>query len=94
MKIAERHFEDNGKLVVQRTFDPTQTIKDVSAMRGAQLGHKGESRHIGRVPGWLLSQWFKEAGVKWDDTKACEEVVKRKMLSGDFSAFRNWQGAY
>ena len=94
MKLVDRMFEEGGMMVHQRTFDPTQTIEDVTAMRGAKLGHTGESRHIGRIPGWMMTEWFKEAGVKWTDTKACEEVVKRKMMSGEFSAFRNWQGSY
>ena len=51
-------------------------------------------RHVGRVPGAMVSLWLKEAGVKWDDTHAANDVIKRKMLSGEFSAFRNWEGTY
>jgi len=41
----------------------------------------------------LLSQWLKEAGVSWG-SKEAKDVIKRKMLSGDFDKLRNWQGTY
>ncbi len=42
----------------------------------------------------ILSQWLKEAGVDWSDRGAAQEVIKRKMLSGDFAKFRVWEGTY
>ena len=95
MKISEKLLDDEGsKFVIQRTFDPNPTLKTVEAMRQAGVGDLGESKHIGRVPGWLITEWLKEAGVSWDDVKARDEVVKKKMLSGDYAAFRTWQGNY
>jgi hypothetical protein len=41
-----------------------------------------------------MSQWLKEAGVDWSDHGAAQEVIKRKMLSGDFNKFRVWEGKY
>lgn len=96
MKLGEKILFDDAenKLIVKKTYDPTDTIEEVSAMRSAGLGHSGEHRHIGRVPGWLIAHWLKEAGVKWSDTKARDDVIKKKMMSGEYSAFRNWQGSY
>ena len=37
---------------------------------------------------------LKEAGVKWDDVEARQQVVKRKILSGEFDKFRVWKGTY
>jgi hypothetical protein len=42
----------------------------------------------------VLATWLKEAGVSWSDTEAAKEVVKRKMMSGEFSKFRVWEGSY
>ena len=49
---------------------------------------------IGVVDAALLGEWLKEAGVEWHDTDAKAEVVKRKMLSGDFDKLRVWDKTY
>jgi hypothetical protein len=54
----------------------------------------GESRLVGVIPMHIMQEWFKEAGVSWDDREACKEIVKRKMLSGDFDKLRVWEGSY
>ena len=93
--MQERFFEQDGKIIHQRTFDTDTATKALEVLRQTTNGgHVGESRHVGRVPGAMIAAWCKEAGVKWDDIKAREEVVKRKMLSSDFAAFRNWKGTY
>lgn len=95
MQIGERLIDDDGsKFVVQRTFDPNPALKEIAAIRATGVDSFGESKHVGRVPGWLVEQWMKEAGVKWDDRKAMQDVIRRKLLSNEFNAFRNWQGTY
>jgi nucleoside permease NupC len=42
----------------------------------------------------LLGMWLKEAGVSWDDTAAVKDVLKRKLMSNEFSALRVWEGSY
>jgi hypothetical protein len=32
--------------------------------------------------------------VRWDDTQAVKDVIKRKMMSNEFSALRVWEGTY
>lgn len=93
MKIGERFFEDDGKIIHQRVFDNQGALDDAAALRSAGLGTTGESRLVGRVPMNIVNDWLKEAGVRWDDP-AAKDVIRRKMLSGDFDAFRVWQGAY
>ena len=95
MKISEQFIDGDGDTFhVKRTFDPNPTLKSVAELRSAGVGDLGESKHVGRVPGWLVSEWLKEAGVRWDDIAARDDVVRKKMLSGDFAAFRNWEGTY
>jgi hypothetical protein len=94
MLLKEQFLDADGdKFVIKKTFDTTNTTDTVKQMRDLGVGN-GESKHIGRVPGWMISEWLKEAGVKWSDIAARDEVVKNKMMSGEFAAFRNWQGTY
>lgn len=93
MKLNDQIFEQDGKMVHKRTFDPTPQIEFNAAAQSAGLGHKGENRHLGRVPMWLVGEWLKEAGVAWDDP-AADDVLRRKLLDGEFSKLRNWQGTF
>jgi len=95
MKIGEKvHHEDGGKtLVVESIYDNAPVLKQVEQLRSAGIGQTGDYRHVGRIPMHLLSQWLKEAGVSWG-SKEAKDVIKRKMLSGDFDKLRNWQGTY
>jgi hypothetical protein len=93
--LSEEFIDDEGRnFTVKRTFDASPTIDAVAKLRTAGMENFGESKHIGRVPGWLIAQWLKEAGVRWDDIPARDDVIRKKMMSGEFSALRNWQGKY
>lgn len=95
MKIGEQFLDADGtKFVVKETHDFTPTLNAAAAIRQVSDGRMGESRHVGRIPGKLFYEWLKEAGVKSTDTEAAQEVIKRKMLSPEFSAFRVWEGSY
>ena len=96
MKLGEKvlydHTED--KVVVQKTHDVNPEMHRAQMLREAGCGQSGESRLVGTIPLNLIAEWCKEAGVKWNDTQARQEVVKRKILSGDFDKFRVWKGTY
>jgi hypothetical protein len=93
--ISEKFIDGDGDTFhVKKTFDAKPTLDAVAQLRSAEVGSIGESKHIGRVPGWMIAEWLKEAGVRWDDIEARDEVVKRKMLSGEVAALRNWTGTY
>lgn len=94
MQIAERYFDDNGKLIIQETHDPTPYLEQVAALKSAGLTGFSEHRHVGRVPNFLLEQWLQEAGVSFTDTQAVKDVIKRKLLSGEFNNLRPWTGTY
>jgi hypothetical protein len=96
MKIGEKvHHEDNGQtLVVEKIYENQPYLDDVKAIKDAGLGQTGEKRLVGRIPLHILSQWIKEAGLHWDDHDAVRDVIKRKMLSGDFDKLRVWEGTY
>jgi hypothetical protein len=96
VKIGEKFIDGEGSTFhVQKTFDTNPTLDQVKKIKAANPdGSFGESKHIGRVPGWMIEQWLKEAGVKFSDIPARNEVIKKKMMSGDVSKFRVWNGTY
>lgn len=94
MKIGEQFIREGDKIIHKRTFDPTPTLERLRGFRDAGVKGMGESRHVGTVPGWMVSQWLKEAGVAWHDVEARDQVIKRKLMDGEFSALRNWTGTY
>lgn len=95
MKISEQFIDGEGsKFIIKETHDFTPTLKAAEAIRQVSDGRVGESRHVGRIPGKLFYEWLKEAGVSPTDTGAAQEVLKRKMMSGEFSKFRIWEGSY
>jgi hypothetical protein len=42
----------------------------------------------------LLGAWLKAAGVSWDDTEGVKSVIKRKLMSNEFSELRVWKGSW
>lgn len=94
MKIAEKYWGQDGNLITQETHDPTPTLDFVQGLKSAGHVGFGENRHVGRVPFFLLEMWVKEAGVSFDDQEAVKEVLKKKLLSGEFNNLRPWEGTY
>lgn len=96
MKIGEKiHYdESDNKIVIQKTHDVNPELHRAEMLRNAGAGQKGEHRLVGSIPLNLIAEWCKEAGVKWNDAEARAEVVKRKILSGEFDKFRVWKGTY
>lgn len=95
MKIAERYIEqDNGDVIIHEQFDPNPTLDFAANLRNAGKTEFGESKIIGAVPMDMYFTWLKEAGVSPTDSAAAKEVLKKKLLDGEFSKFRVWEGTY
>ena len=93
-KISEKIDFEHDHMVIKKKHDVSQALNDVQKAKDAGVGMSGENRLVGFLDGAVLAQWLKEAGVSWSDTEAAKEVVKRKMMSGEFSKFRVWEGSY
>ena len=93
-KISEIIDFEHDHMVIKKKHDVSQALNDVQKAKDAGVGMSGENRLVGFLDGAVLAQWLKEAGVSWSDTEAAKEVVKRKMMSGEFSKFRVWEGSY
>ena len=96
MKIKEQvHFDNtNGKIIVESTHENQSYLDRVEEIRKSGLGQTGENRFVGSIPMHVLQEWCKEAGIKWSDTNARKEIVRKKMLSGDFDKLRVWKGTF
>ena len=96
MKIKEIvHHDDGGDtLTIERVYDNQPVLDSVKQIKDAGLGQTGDKRLVGRIPLHIMAQWLKEAGISWTDHEAAKEVIKRKILSGDFSKLRVWEGKY
>lgn len=90
----DRVFEQDGKLILHKRTDPTPALEAVKAAKQAPVVPMSDSVHVGRIDKHVLEAWIKEAGVKFNDRAAVQEVIKRKLLDGDFAKFRVWEGSY
>lgn len=86
MKIGEDFVEDGEKVIHVKTFDPNPALEDVKALRHVE--RKGDWWHVGHIPAWMIGEWVKEAGISFNDTEAVREVVRKKLLSGEFNGLR------
>ena len=93
-KVSEIIDFEHDHMVIKKRHDVSQALNDVQKAKDAGIGMSGENRLVGFLDGAMLAQWLKEAGVSWSDTEAAKEVVKRKMMSGEFAKMRVWEGSY
>ena len=96
MKIKEQvHFDKKeNKIIVAKTYDNQDVLDRAENLRKAGAGVTGENRYVGSVPIHILQEWCKEAGIKWSDVNARKEIVRKKLLSGDFDKLRVWKGNF
>ena len=96
MKIGEQWTYDHqeNKWVQKKTYDWSHGVDMAKRATETNGGVVGESRLVGTIPMTLINEWCKEAGIAFDDNEKKKEVIKRKILSGDFDKFRVWKGRY
>ena len=94
-KLSKKYFFEDDKLIIKKTFDASHVLNDVKQARELTENSFGsDHKHAGYVDVAQLGIWLKEAGVAWTDTEAVKDVVKRKLMSGEFSALRVWEGSW
>jgi len=96
-KVKEEILYDNqyDKIIVKKTYDDQAELDRVAEIRKDSGINKfgSDYKFVGSVPMHLISEWLKEAGVSWDDP-ARADVIKKKMLSGEFDRLKAWKGKY
>ena len=94
-KIGESYKFEDDKLIIKNTHDANDMLKDAEhARQHSDNSFGSDYKHVGNVDMALLSVWLKEAGVSWSDTGAVKEVLKRKLMSNEFTKLRVWEGSY
>jgi hypothetical protein len=95
-KFKEKvHYDTDGRhFTVQRQYDTNPVLEQSKIIRDSGAGVTGENRLVGRIPMFMVTEWMKEAGVALDDTDARKEIIRKKMLSGEFDKFRVWKGTF
>ncbi len=82
-------------MVVKKTFDASHMLNDAQHARETTDNSFGSDyKHVGNVDMAMLNNWLKEAGVAWTDTQAVKDVLKRKLMSNEFSGLRVWEGKW
>jgi len=86
---------EGDKIIIKKTHDATAALKDAAHAREVtDNGFASDYKHVGNVDMAMLANWLKEDGVAWTDTQAVKDVIKKKLMSSEFSALRVWEGKY
>ena len=94
-KIKEQITFSDDQMIIKQTYDGSQMLKDAQYARERTENSFGSDyKHVGNVDMALLNIWLKEAGVAWTDTQAVKDVIKRKLMSNEYSGLRVWEGKY
>lgn len=96
MKVGEKAWMDGDTLIVKNTHDVSGMIKDAEYAREV-APHKfgNDNIHLGQIEMPVLAVWLKEAGVDWSDVEGIRDVIKRKLMSNEFSKLRgDWKGTW
>jgi len=91
-KIAEKMFEEDGKIIVQQKHDFSPVLERAKALKSAGADSLGESKLVGLVPMKVWAEWAKKWGVNAGDHAAMREVVARELNNPDNSQLRVWSG--
>jgi hypothetical protein len=96
VKIGEKVHIDykNDKIIVEKIHTANPALQRAEQLRSQKIDGLGESKLVGTIPIFLMKQWCDEMGINWNDTEARREVVKKKILSGEFDKLRVWKGTY
>jgi hypothetical protein len=94
-KIKETIKFEDDKLIIKKTHDASIALKDAQQARElSPNAFASDYKHVGNVDMAMLNNWLKEAGVAWTDTQAVKDVIKRKLMSNEFSGLRVWEGKW
>jgi hypothetical protein len=99
MQIGHLEKWTNGgkTLEVHRRFDSQPVIDSVKQLKEAGCDHLAgnpDMKLAGRVPMHIYSEWIKDAGLSWTDGPAIRDMLRTKLMSGEFDKLRVWEGSW
>lgn len=92
--VFTRAFQDGDEIRLVRAQDAEPILESAQHLRSNGLTGSADFRHVGRIPAVVLEGWLNEAGVSFNDHKAVEEIIHRKLLDGDFAKLRVHEGRF
>lgn len=95
MKIKETAWAEDDGILVRETWDPNPALNRARQIRDGKptLGVP-DGKHVATIPRMLLEHWLVEEGISYCDREAVNEMLARKLNSGEFAHFRTWGGTY
>lgn len=85
----------DDQLIIKRTFNLDETLMDAQYAREKSSNSFGSDwKHVGDIHPAMVTNWLKEAGVAWTDHEAVKDVIKKKLMSGEFAKLRDWEGTW
>lgn len=88
-----KFLDDDGmKFVVQTTFDMQPNIDSAAALRSAGAVGSKDNWHVARIDQRYLDKLIKDAGLKWSDTEAVEDMLFKLLNDGTLSKLRVKEG--
>lgn len=88
-------INDKGEIQIASHFDGNKLLRQSQYAREVSPNEVGSDwKHVGEITTPMLHNWLKEAGVAWSDAQAVREVIQRKLMSGEYSQLRNWEGKW
>lgn len=92
--VFTRAFQDGDEIRLVRVQDAEPILDGIQELRSSGLTGSEDFRHVGRIPAVVLEGWLNDAGVSFNDHKAVEEIIHRKLLDGEFSKLRVHEGRF
>lgn len=87
--VMERMIEQEGKLIVNRQQDVEGLIEQnkIEAELAPSMHGEAAVRKVGSIPFVVAEEWSRECGAGIG-TKEFALYCKKKLMDGDFAAFR------
>lgn len=86
---------DGDKLIRHKQEDVEPVLNRAAELRSNGITSLGkENWHVGSIPKIVLENWVKEAGLRFDDREAVADLIKKKLLSGEFDKLRVHGGTF
>lgn len=93
-EVWTKLIHDDKHTTVIRGQNTDAIVDSVRELQKDEVFGTKDLWHVGRIPFILLEIWCHEAGVLMSDTHAVEEILRRKLMDGEFSKLRVKEGSF
>lgn len=93
-EVATRLIQDGSSTHIVRHQDVESILDSAQELRSNGITGSADFRHVGRIPAVVLEMWINEAGVRPDDNEAVREIIRKKLMSGEFQKLRVHEGTF